>query len=138
MLKQRLMNKQLASLLLAPAVVVGLSSALIQPAHALDRGEGKNILKQSLFGAGAGAILGGVSDDGSALKGAGYGALSGAGTGLIDSSDTMNRNPALKSTAKGAVVGTGVSGATNNSKVKGAAVGAGAGLGWHFLKKWMD
>lgn len=98
----------------------------------------KTVLKQSAIGAGIGAITGGVSERGTVLKGAGVGALTGAGTGLIDTSRTMERHPLLKNTAKGAVIGTGVSATTDRSKVKGAAVGAGAGAGWHLLKDYLD
>ena len=98
----------------------------------------KNVIKQGAIGAGLGAILGGVSREGSAVKGAGIGALSGAGTGVIDNADSLQGRPIIRNAAKGAVVGAGVSGATNGSLIKGAAVGAGAGAGYQLLRDYLD
>lgn len=94
------------------------------------------VVKQAAIGAGIGAATGVLSDRTSVLKGAGIGALVGAGTGLIDTSRTLEDKPLVRSAAKGALVGTGVSAATDRDKLKGAAVGAAAGAGVHYVKKY--
>lgn len=99
---------------------------------------GNPIVKQAAIGAGIGAATGVLTKESSVWKGAGVGALSGAGTGLVDSSKTLRDKPLVRSTAKGAIIGTGAATVTNKGKVKGAAVGAGAGAGTHFLKRWWD
>lgn len=113
-----------------------LTTTTLLPAqsYALDSDTG-NVLKQSAIGAGAGAILGGVSRDGSALKGAGIGALSGAGSGMLDNSDSLRSRPIVKDALKGAAIGAGASGATGNSLLKGGALGGAVGAGWGWLRK---
>lgn len=96
----------------------------------------KNILKHTAVGAGAGAGAGILSDRSSVGRGAGIGAVTGAATGIVDSSRTIRRRPLIKDAGKGAIIGTGAAAIQRESKLKGAAIGAGAGAGWHFLKKW--
>jgi hypothetical protein len=96
------------------------------------------IVKQSAVGAAVGLGAGMLSREGSPLKGAGIGALVGAGTGLMDTSTTLKNKPLLKSTAKGALIGTGAGAVMGTSKLKGAALGAAAGAGAHFIKDYMD
>jgi YMGG-like Gly-zipper/Glycine-zipper domain len=95
----------------------------------------KTVVKQAAVGAGIGAATGYISKESSIGRGAGIGAITGAGTGLIDSSSTLRNRPLIKDTAKGAVIGTGASAVLRNNKLKGAAIGAGSGAGWHFVKK---
>ncbi len=127
-------------LVLNMAIVMGLSA--LTPVQAEDtrtkRALRNPIVKQAAIGAVAGTIGGALSGETSAVKGAGIGALTGAGTGLIDTSSTMNRKPLLKSTAKGAVIGTGVSAVAGRGKVKGAVVGAGVGAGAHVLNDYLN
>jgi hypothetical protein len=85
-----------------------------------------------------GAGTGLLTDKTSVKKGALAGALTGAGTGAISQSQYFKDKPLLRNTAKGAVIGTGTSYAIGGSKVKGAAVGAGAGAGYHYVRKYMD
>jgi hypothetical protein len=96
------------------------------------------IVKQSAVGAAVGVAAGALSDKSSALKGAGIGALVGAGSGLIDTSSTLNNKPLLKTTLKGAAIGTGASAVMDKSKLKGAAAGAAAGAGVHLLKDYLN
>lgn len=96
------------------------------------------MVKQALVGAGVGAAASLFTDRTSLLKGAGVGALVGAGTGLIDNSDTLADKPLLRSSLKGAAVGTGVSALGHNNTLKGAAVGAGVGAGAHYLKNYLN
>lgn len=96
------------------------------------------IVKQSAVGAAVGAAAGAFSDKSSALKGAGIGALVGAGSGLMDTSTTLNGKPLLKSTLKGAAIGTGASAIMDKSKLKGAAAGAAAGAGVQLLKDFLN
>lgn len=95
------------------------------------------IVKQAAIGAGVGAIGGVISDRSSVLKGAGVGALTGAGTGLIDSSSTLRGRPLIRNTAKGAVIGTGASTVFGRSKLGGAAGGAAVGAGYQLFKDYM-
>jgi hypothetical protein len=133
--------------LLTPSLATKLSFALTllsavflvfsAPSHAWN-GENqavKTVVKQAAVGAGIGAATGYISKESSIGRGAGIGAITGAGTGLLDSSNTLRRRPLIKDTAKGAVIGTGTSAVLRNNKLKGAAVGAGSGAAWHFVKK---
>ncbi|MDH4378329.1 MAG: YMGG-like glycine zipper-containing protein [Vampirovibrionales bacterium] len=110
------------------AVSIMASSYAVEPAT-------KNVLRNAAIGAGAGAILGGVSKEGSAVRGAGYGALSGAGTGLINNSRTLNSRPVVKDTLKGAAIGAGTSAALGKNSLKGAGIGAGTGALWGWFRK---
>lgn len=131
--------KPKALLTLSLLTVFGVNTMM--PAQAEDRTRRalrNPIVKQAAIGTAAGAVGGVLSGETSVLKGAGIGALTGAGTGLIDTSSTMNRKPLVKSTAKGAVIGTGVSAVAGRGKVKGAAVGAGVGAGAHLLNDYIN
>jgi hypothetical protein len=99
---------------------------------------GNPIVRQSAIGAGVGAAAGALTGQSSALKGAGVGAAVGAGTGLVDSSKTLRDKPLVRSSLKGAAIGTGASTLTERSKTKGAAAGAAAGAGTHFLREFIN
>lgn len=99
---------------------------------------GNPIVKQSAIGAGVGAAAGAFSDKTSALKGAGIGAVVGAGTGLIDKSSMLQGKPMVKNALKGAAIGTGASAVMDKSKLKGAAAGAAAGAGFQLIKDYMN
>lgn len=96
------------------------------------------IVKQAAVGAAIGGAAGLFSDKSSVARGIGIGALSGAGTGLIDQSDTLHDRPLIKSTLKGAVIGTGASTLTRNGAMKGALLGGAAGTGVHLLREYLD
>jgi hypothetical protein len=97
----------------------------------------RNVVKQSAIGAGLGAATGYVSGESGLLRGAGLGAITGAGTGIVGSSSTLRNKPLVRSTAQGAIIGTGAAAITRKSKAKGALIGAGSGAGWHFLRSWL-
>ena len=140
------MNKTKQTLALLTAAMV--SSTALVPVFAQDtrhpvRSDVKQamhnpVVKQAAIGGALGAAAGLFSRESSIWRGLGIGALTGAGTGLVSDSKTMNRHPLVKSTAQGAIVGTGTSAVFRRSKGKGALVGAGAGAGWHFLKDYFD
>jgi hypothetical protein len=71
-------------------------------------------------------------------RGALVGGLTGAGTGAIGQSRYLQGKPLVRNTLQGAVIGTGASYATDSNRLKGAAVGAGAGAGYHYIRKYMD
>jgi hypothetical protein len=97
------------------------------------------IVRQAAIGAAAGGVVSGVTDRSSILKGVGVGALTGAGTGLVDRSRTLQDRPLLRNSAKGAIIGTGASAVLDRSKTRGAVTGAAGGAGYHLLKKyWYD
>jgi hypothetical protein len=98
----------------------------------------KPVVKQGVVGAAAGAAVGALSDRSSVGKGAVTGAAVGVGTGLMTQSRFLRDKPLLRNAAQGAVIGTGASYVTGKSKVKGAAVGAGGGAGYHYVKKYLD
>jgi hypothetical protein len=104
----------------------------------LDRLMTKPIVKQAAVGAMIGAGAGVLSDRASVGKGAVAGALSGAGTGAVSQSRYFRDKPLLRNTAKGAIIGTGASYATGSDKLKGAVLGAGAGAGYHYIRKYLD
>ena len=112
--------------LLASAVAV---STLV-PAFALEPTT-RTVVKH----AAAGAVLGGVSKEGSALRGASFGAAAGVGSGLLEKSQALNGRPMVKDTLKGAAIGAGTSAALGKNSLKGAAVGAGSGAVWGWLRK---
>lgn len=121
--------------LLSTAVALSAFTLLtVTPAFALEPTT-RTMVKHAAIGAGAGAILGGVSKEGSALRGAGYGAAAGLGSGLLDKSQTLNGRPMVKDTLKGAAIGAGASAALGKNSLKGAAVGAGSGAVWGWLRK---
>jgi len=111
-----------------------LAVSVMAPSYAAEPAT-RNVVRNAAIGAGAGAILGGVSKEGSALRGAGYGALSGAGTGLINNSKTLNGHPVVRDSLKGAAIGAGASAAMGKNSVKGAGVGAGTGALWGWFRK---
>jgi len=124
--------------MLAALVASGLSSlAFADTKTQAKKAWGNPILKQAVVGAAIGTATGAISREGTALKGAGVGALVGAGTGLMDTSSTLDRKPLVKTTAKGALIGVGASTITKRNKLSGAAIGAGAGAGTHFLKNYL-
>ncbi len=98
----------------------------------------KPVVKQGVVGAAAGAAVGALSDRSSVGKGAVTGAAVGVGTGLMTQSRFLRDKPLLRNAAQGAVIGTGASYVTGKSKVKGAAIGAGGGAGYHYVKKYLD
>ncbi|MBX2860129.1 MAG: hypothetical protein KTR14_02770 [Vampirovibrio sp.] len=123
---------------MALSIAVMATAVILAPGSALAGEKTRNVVKHSAIGAGVGAITGGLSERGSVLRGAGVGALTGAGTGVVDNSDTLRDRPLIRNTAKGAIIGTGVSATTKRSKLKGAAVGAGAGAGFQLLKDYLN
>lgn len=124
-MQQRWLMTVLATLV---AVSVMATSYALEPTT-------KTVVKHAAIGAGAGAILGGVSKEGSALRGAGFGAAAGVGSGLLEKSQTLNGRPMIRDTLKGAAIGAGASAAMGKNSVKGAAVGAGSGAVWGWLRK---
>lgn len=96
------------------------------------------VAKQAAVGAAVGVGAGVLSDRTSVLRGATTGAVTGVGTGLVSQSRYFQGRPLLRSTAQGAIVGTGTSYALRKDKLKGAAVGAGAGAGYHYLRQYMN
>ncbi|WP_303674668.1 YMGG-like glycine zipper-containing protein [Vampirovibrio chlorellavorus] len=98
----------------------------------------KPVVKQGVVGAAAGAAVGALSDRSSVGKGAVTGAAVGVGTGLMTQSRFLRDKPLLRNAAQGAVIGTGASYVTGKSKVKGAAIGAGGGAGYHYVKQYLD
>lgn len=71
-------------------------------------------------------------------KGAVTGAAVGVGTGLMTQSKYLRDKPLLRNASQGAVIGTGAGYVTGGSKLKGAAIGAGGGAGYHYVKKYLD
>jgi hypothetical protein len=95
-------------------------------------------VKQAAIGAAVGAAGGALSDRTSLGRGAAAGALSGVGTGLVSQSRFFQDKPLLKNTVQGAIVGTGAGYALGTSPLKGAAVGAGGGAGYHYIRRYFD
>ena len=118
--------------------LLGMMSGAFAQRSDLDRLMTKPIVKQAAVGAAIGVGAGVLSDRASVGKGALAGALSGAGTGAVSQSRYFNDKPLLRNAAKGAIIGTGTSYATGSSKLKGAAIGAGAGAGYHYIRKYLD
>lgn len=98
----------------------------------------KPLVKQAAVGAAVGAAGGALSDRTSVGRGAAVGALSGVGTGLVSQSRFFHDKPLLRNTVQGAIVGTGASYALGTSPLKGAAVGAGGGAGYHYIRRYFD
>ena len=131
MTKQTLWQQQTIA-----AIALGMMAvSIMASSFAAETTAKSTVLRDAAIGAGAGAILGGVSKEGSALRGAGYGALSGAGTGLISGSKTLNGRPVVRDTLKGAAIGAGTSAALGKNSLKGAGVGAGTGALWGWFRK---
>jgi hypothetical protein len=96
------------------------------------------VVKQAAIGAAAGAAGGMLSDRVSTGKGVITGAVVGGGTGLLSQSRFFQGKPLARRALQGAVVGTGVSYASDNDKLKGALIGAGAGAGYHYIRQYID
>jgi hypothetical protein len=127
---------QFSSKFLAASLSVLTVAALSIPLSPAAFADSKttNVLKSAGVGALGGAVLGGVTERQSIGKGALYGAGAGAGAGLINNSNTLRNRDGVRRTAAGAVIGAGAGGASGRSILGGAALGAGAGLGYHVLK----
>lgn len=128
----------LASLLLTLFMASLTPFASAEDRWSLDNLVKKPVVKQAAIGAAAGAAGGALSDRASIGKGAFAGALAGAGTGLVSQSRYFNDKPLIKNTVQGAIVGTGASYALGTNKLKGAAVGAGGGAGYHYIRRYLD
>lgn len=130
------MRKQMNGCLMATLVLS--SGLLIGHAQAENNLWSKPAVRQGALGAAAGAALGVMSDRTSVGKGAATGAVVGVGTGLMTQSKYLKDKPVLRNAAQGAVIGTGASYATGRNKLEGAALGAGAGVGYRYLKQYID
>lgn len=98
----------------------------------------KPIVRDAAVGTAIGAGAGVLTHRTSVGRGALAGALTGAGTGAVSQSKYLKGKPLVRNTLEGAVIGTGASYATDSSRLKGAAVGAGAGAGYHYIRKYLD
>lgn len=98
----------------------------------------KPVVKQAAIGTAIGAGAGLFTHKTSVGKGALAGGLTGAGTGALSQAKYFKDKPLIRNTLQGAVVGTGTSYATDSNRLKGAAVGAGAGAGYHYIRKYID
>ncbi len=96
------------------------------------------VVKQATIGAGIGAASGLLFDRTSVFEGAAAGAIVGAGTGWLDKSGVLDDHPAIKSSVKGAAIGTGVGAVSGSGLGKGAVIGAAAGAGAHYVKDYLD
>ncbi|MCE3235536.1 MAG: hypothetical protein K0Q50_1716 [Vampirovibrio sp.] len=123
---------------LKPALVAITLLGFIPASFAEDSLWSKPFVKQAAVGAAIGAGAGVLSDRTSVGRGAVAGGLAGAGTGALSQSKYLRNKPLLKNTLQGAVIGTGTSYATRSDKVTGAVLGAGAGAGYHYIRKYMN
>ena len=98
----------------------------------------KPVVRDAAVGTAIGVGAGLFTHKTSVGKGALAGGLTGAGVGAIGQAKYLKDKPLLRNTLQGAAVGTGTSYATDSSRLKGAAVGAGAGAGYSLLRKYMD
>ena len=98
----------------------------------------KPIVRDAAVGTAIGAGAGVLTNRTSVGRGAVAGGLAGAGTGAVKQSGYFSNKPLLRNTVEGAIIGTGASYATDSSRLKGAALGAGAGAGYHYIRKYMD
>jgi|GEM_PF-3350881 len=98
----------------------------------------KPIVRDAAVGTAIGAGAGLFTHRTSVGRGALTGAVTGAGTGAVRQSKYFQGKPLLRNVTEGAIIGTGTSYATDSSRLKGAAVGAGVGAGYHYLRKYMD
>ncbi len=96
------------------------------------------VVKQAVIGGAVGAAAGIFSDRSSVGRGALVGAMTGAGTGLIDRSNVLSNHPVARTALKGAAIGLGTSAVMRTSGVKGALVGAGIGAGAQYVKDYMN
>lgn len=134
-MKRVTINAKKSALLAVLGCLLAASSNVAVQAEDLWK---KPVVKQGVVGAAAGAALGALSDRSSLGKGAVTGAAVGVGTGLMTQSKYLKDKPLLRNTAQGAVIGTGAGYVTGGSKLKGAAIGAGSGAGYHYVKKYLD
>jgi hypothetical protein len=124
---------------LTALIVLGAPAALAEQGDwSFDNLMRRPIVKQAAIGAAAGAAGGILSDRTSVGKGALVGGLAGVGTGAVSQSQYFRDKPLLKSTAQGAIVGTGAGYALGGSAVKGAVLGAGGGAGYHYIRQYLD
>jgi len=130
-------KNSLAVLLLA-AIIGTIPAGAFAEQSTLKKVLAKPIVKQAAVGAAIGAGAGVLSDRTSIGKGALAGGLAGAGTGAISQSRYLKGKPLVRNTLEGAVIGTGASYALGKDKAKGAVLGAGAGAGYHYIRKYMD
>lgn len=112
--------------------------SMVSASYADDSLWSKPFVRQAAVGAAIGAGAGVLSDRTSVGRGAVAGGLAGAGTGAISQSRYFEDRPLLRNAAQGAVIGTGASYATGSDKLKGAVLGAGAGAGYHYIRKYLD
>ncbi len=98
----------------------------------------KPVVRDAAVGTAIGVGAGLFTHKTSVGKGALAGGLTGAGVGALGQAKYLKDKPLLRNTLQGAAVGTGTSYATDSSRLKGAAVGAGAGAGYSLLRKYMD
>jgi len=98
----------------------------------------KPIVHDAAVGTAVGVGAGMLTHQTSVGKGAVAGAVSGAGVGAVRQSKYFNDKPLVRNAVQGAILGTGASYATDSSRLKGAALGAGAGAGYHYLRKYID
>lgn len=119
-------------------MVALISTSFFTAAFAQDNLWRKPAVRQGAIGAAVGAGAGVLSDRTSVGKGALTGAAVGVGTGLLTQSRYFHDRPLMRNAAQGAVIGTGASYATGRNKLDGAILGAGAGAGYHYLRKYLD
>lgn len=93
------------------------------------------VVRQAVIGAGVGAAAGVITDR-PIGRSAGVGAITGAGTGLVDQTGVLRRRPMARTAVKGAIIGTGASTVMGRSKLQGAAIGAGAGAATHLVRDY--
>lgn len=98
----------------------------------------KPVVRDAALGTAIGVGAGMLTHRTSVGKGALVGALTGAGTGAVSQSKLLRGKPLVRNAVEGAVIGTGTSYATDSSHLKGAAVGAGVGAGYHLVKKALN
>ena len=135
--------KLVIQLWLASVVAIAISLLMVLvPAFAYDFEDNISwqnpVVKDAVIGAGAGALTGAISKESSVGRGLIVGGLTGAGYGYIDKTSRLEDKPFLRRTLKGTVIGAGVNGARDKSVFKGAAVGAGSGVGYHLLRDYLD
>ncbi|MEM0951661.1 MAG: hypothetical protein AAGI66_05905 [Cyanobacteria bacterium P01_H01_bin.74] len=132
---------------LASLAILMLSICFVVPlaAHAdnnsgwsLNSVTSSQIFRHAAIGTAAGAGAGILSDKTSIGRGAVVGGVTGAGSGVVGTMDYLKNKPLLRNTAQGAVIGTGTGYALRSSKWKGAVIGAGAGAGTHYVRRYIN
>ena len=120
------------------AIALVLTQSVSFAAEGLSKQAKKNwktIGITTAVGAGAGAATGAISKESTVGKGAVVGAVTGVGVGATETLGILKDKPMLKRGIQGAITGLGASTILNKSKVGGAAIGAGAGLGTELIEK---